>query len=115
MYLKKNFPYLVAGYIAMVGVFLGISALIEGTFLDPAPPGRYFLLALSLIFLAAGIYSVYLFNHGKLKKSGKSISEVRQEAVEKMKDPAMLAQIALEEENPEIRETAERRLGELNN
>ena len=40
---------------------------------------------------------------------------MRQEAVEKMKDPAMLAQIALEEKNPEIRETAEARLAELNN
>jgi len=114
MYLKKHFPLVVAVYITAGGMFFCISALIEGALLNPEPPGRHFLLVVSIIFIAVGIYSIYLFNRGKLKKAGKSIAEVRQEAVEKMKDPSMLAQIALEDQNPEIRKTAEKRLDEIN-
>jgi hypothetical protein len=114
MYLKKNFLYIVAGYVTAVGVFFGASVLVEGALLDPAPPGRHFLLVLSVIFVGIGIFSIYLFNKGKLKKSGKSITDVRQIAVKKMKDPAMLAQIALEDQSMEVRKTAEERLKELN-
>jgi hypothetical protein len=115
MYLKKDFPYLVAVYVIAVGVFFCVSALIEGALLNPEPPGRYYLLVLSVIFVGIGTFSIYLFNRGKLKKSGKSVTEVRQEAVEKMKDPAMLAQIALEDQSLEVRKTAEERLSDLNN
>jgi hypothetical protein len=113
MNLKKNLPYVVAGYVVAVGVFFGLSALMEGEFLDPEPPGKHYLLVVSIVFMCSGIYAIYLINRGKLKKSGKSITEVRQHAVGKMKDPRMLAQIALEDEDPEIRKTAEIRLQEL--
>jgi hypothetical protein len=115
MYLKKSFPYLVAGYVLVVGLFFGVSAFIEGAFLDPEPPGGHFLTVLSIIFIGAGIYFIFLLNRGKLKKSGKTITEVRQEAIEKLKDQALLAQIALEDQNRKIRKTAEKRLEELNN
>lgn len=115
MYLKKNFPYLVAGYVIAVGLFFSVSALIKGIFLDPEPPGSHFLTVLSIIFIGAGIYSIYLLSHGKLEESGKSITEVRQESIEKLKDTALLAKIVLEDRNPEIRKTAEERLEELNN
>jgi hypothetical protein len=114
MYLRKNFPYIVGGYVIAVGIFFCLSTLIEGVLLDPKTPGRHYLLVLSAIFVGIGTLSIYLFNRGKLKRSGKSIIEVRQEAVEKMKDPTMLAQIALEEKNLEVRKTAEERLKELN-
>lgn len=96
-------------------MFFCISALIEGVFLNPEPPGRHFVIFLSIIFIGAGIFSIYLLSRGKLEPSGKSITEVRQEAIEKLKDPAMLAQVALEDQNPEIRKTAKQRLAELNN
>jgi len=115
MYLKKNFSYVVAGFVFAVGLFFGVTSLVEGAFLDPEPPGSHFLIGISFIFVCAGIYSLYLLNRGKLKKAGKSITEVRQESIEKLKDPGLLAQIALEDENPEIRKTAEQRLEELNN
>ena len=115
MYLKRNCPYIVAGYVTAVGLFFSYSAFIEGAFLDPEPPGSHFLAVLSIIFIGAGIYFIYLLNRGKLKKSGKTITEVRQEAIEKLKDQALLAQIALEDKNREIRKTAEKRLDELNN
>jgi hypothetical protein len=115
MHLKENFPYVVAGYVIAVGVFFCVSALIEGALLDPAPPGSHFLIVFSIIFIGAGIYSIYLLNQGKLEESGKSITEVCQEAIEKLKDPALLAQIVLEDQNPKIRKTAEERLEKLNN
>lgn len=114
MNLKQNFPYVVAGYIFATGVFFGMSALIEGALLDPEPPGRYVVLAVSIIFMGAGIYSIYLVKRGKLRKAGKSVTEVRREAIGKMKDPTMLAQIALEDQNPVIQKTAEKRLKDLN-
>lgn len=113
MFLKKSFPGIVAGYIVAVGVFFCISALIEGALIDFELPGRYLIYAVSVMFITAGIYSLYLFSRGKLKKTGKSITEVRQEAVEKMTDPAMLARIALEENDAIISDTAKKRLNEL--
>lgn len=54
-------------------------------------------------------------NRGKLKKSGKSVTEVCQEDVEKMQDPTMLAQIALADQSLEVRKTAEEGLKEVDN
>jgi hypothetical protein len=113
MYLKKIFPYVVAGYIITVGVFFCISTLIEGVLLDPELPGSHFLLVFSIISIGAGTYSIYLISRGRLEESGKSIAEVRQESTEKLKDPALLAQIAAEDQNPEVRKTAEERLEDL--
>jgi hypothetical protein len=75
MYLKRNFPYLVAGYVIAVGVFFCVSVLIEGVLLNPEIPGRHFLLVLSVIFVGLGSFAIYLFKRGKLKKAGKSITE----------------------------------------
>ncbi|MGD8765509.1 MAG: hypothetical protein PVG87_24595, partial [Desulfobacteraceae bacterium] len=77
--------------------------------------GSHFLVVISIIFIGAGIYFIYLLNQGKLEGSGKSITEVRQKSIEKMKDTALLARIALEDQNPDIRKTAEERLEELTN
>jgi hypothetical protein len=115
MYLKKNFPYLVGVFVVAVGVFFCLSTLFRGAFLNPEPPGSRFLIAVSIIFIGAGIYLSYLFKKGKLKKAGNSITEVRREAVETLKDPAMLAQIALDDNDPEIRKTAGKRLEEITN
>ena len=115
MYLKKNFPYIVAGFVIAVGVFFCVSALIEGALLDPEPPGSHFLIAFSIMFIGAGFYSIYLLNQGKLEESGKSTADVRQESIKKIKDQNLLAQITLEDQDPEIRKTAEERLEELNN
>ena len=115
MHLKKNFPYAVACYVIAVGVFFCVSSLIKGALVDPKPPGSHFLIAISIIFIGAGIYFIYLLNQGKLERSGKSITEVRQESIEKMKDTELLARIALEDQNQDIRKTAEERLEELTN
>ena len=47
MNLKKIIPYAIAGYVILVGVFFGISTLFNGVFVDPEPPGSYFLRIIS--------------------------------------------------------------------
>ncbi|MEE4264453.1 MAG: hypothetical protein V2I56_17350 [Desulfobacteraceae bacterium] len=113
MNLNKNLPYIIAGFVIAVGVFFCVSALLNGVLVDPEPPGGHFLIGISIIFIGAGIYFLYLLSQGKLKESGKPIVEVRKEAIEKMKDTALLAQIASEDEVSEIRKTAKKRLYEL--
>jgi hypothetical protein len=49
----------------------------------------------------------------KVHKYSIFLTKIHIFTVEKMKDPTMLAQIALEDENSEIRKTAEIRLQEL--
>ena len=115
MRLNKHIPYAIAGFVFAVGVFFCISAFMDGVFVDTEPPGSHFLIGVSSVFIGAGVYSLYLLRRGKLKESGGSIVEVRQRAVKKMKDPVLLARIASGDEALEIRETAQRRLEELNN
>jgi hypothetical protein len=115
MYLKKRFPYLVAGYLIAVGSIFCSFSLIEGIFLDPEPPGSYFLIVISIIFICTGLYYIYLLSQGKLEESGKSIVEVRRESIKKLDDHALLTKMALKDQNPNIRKTAKKRLKELNN
>lgn len=99
----------------MVGVLFSISALIDGLLVDVKPYRSHYVIEISIIFIGAGIYYLYILSQGKLKESGKSIVEVRREAVEKMKDPVLLAQIASGDEPPEIRKTAQERLKTIQN
>jgi hypothetical protein len=50
---------------------------------------------------------------GKLKKKGASLTDVRQEAIEKLKDPELLSRIAIKDSDSELREKAMERLKEL--
>lgn len=113
MNIQKAFPYLVAGYSVVVGLFFIILLLIDMPFLNVEAPGSYILSIVSLIFIVVGSCYIYLLNKGKLKRTGKFIAEVRQEAIEKMKDPAMLSKIALEDSNPKCRKAAQERLEDL--
>ena len=113
MNIQKAFPYLVAGYTVVVGLFFLITPLIDTPFLNAEPPGSYILSVVSIIFIVVGSFYIYLLHKGKLAKAGKSIAEVRQEAIEKMKDPVLLSKIALEDSNPENRKAAQERLEDL--
>jgi multisubunit Na+/H+ antiporter MnhC subunit len=115
MNLKKNIPYTIASFLIAVGVLFCVSVLIDGVLIDAEPPGSHFLIGISILFMSAGIYYLYLLSRGKLEGSGKSIVEVRQEAIEKMDDPVLLARIASGDEPLEIRKTAQKRLEEINN
>lgn len=113
MNLNRDFPYLVASYLIVVGLFFIVSDILDATFLSAEPPGEYYLYGVSVIFIVAGAAAVYLKNQGRLKKSGKTLKEVRLEAIEKLDDAALLANIALDQEDEEIQNAAEERLKEL--
>jgi hypothetical protein len=115
MNLNRDFPYLVACYLIAVGLFFILSDVLSVTYLSAAPPGKYYLYGLSIIFIVAGTGSVYLKYQGKLRRAGKCLKEVRLEAIENLNDSALLANIALEEEDDEIQSAAEQRLKELIN
>jgi hypothetical protein len=111
--LKKKFPHFVTIFIIVVGLFFISSSLIEGALLDPQPPRSYFLIFLSGIFIGVGIFSLILLKRGKLKRSGKSYTDVRQASIEKLNDTSLLSQIALKDPNVKIRKAAKIRLEEL--
>jgi len=114
MNLTRDFPYVVACYLIAVGSFFMISDFLDAAYLSAEPPGKYFLHGLSVIFIAVGAAAVYLKYRGKLKKSGKTLKEVRLEAVGNLNDTALLANIALAPEDDEIQKAAEARLKDLN-
>jgi hypothetical protein len=110
MNLKKEFPYVVAIYLIAVGLFFILSDTLGASYFSAEPPGKYYLFAISFVFIAAGVVACYLKYQGRMKIAGKSVREVRLEAIENFKDKALLANIALEENDPEIQKAAEERL-----
>ena len=114
MNLNRDFPYLVASYLIAVGLFFIVSDILNASYLSAEAPGKYFLYCLSAFFIAAGTVAVYLKYHGRLKKAGKTIKEVRLEAIEKIDDPTLLANIVLKQEDEELQSAAEERLKGLN-
>ena len=114
MNLNRDFPYLVACYLIAVGLFFIFSDILGATYLSAGPPGKYYLYALAILFIAAGTGAVCLKYQGKLKKSGKTIKEVRLQAIENLNDAALLANIALEQDDEQIQNAAQERLKDLN-
>lgn len=116
MNLYRDFPYLVAGYLIAVGLFFILSDILGAAYLSAASPEKYYLYGVSVIFIVCGALSFYLKYQGKLKKSGKSVKEVRLDAIANLNDAGLLANIALEEnDDDEIQSAAEERLKELSN
>jgi hypothetical protein len=93
MNLNTNFPYVVAYYSVAGGLFFIFSDILGANYLSAKPPGKYLLYGFSIFSIAAGIGAVYLMYRGKLRKSGKSVKEIRLEAIENFKDAELLANI----------------------
>jgi hypothetical protein len=113
MWLNKNFALIVAAFILAVGVLFLSSAMFELSFLKPAADGKVTFTGIAAVFIAAGAFFIIMHRRGNLKIQGKAIKEVRKEAVAKLDSEELLANIALEDPVPEIRETAKQRLKEL--
>jgi predicted CopG family antitoxin len=113
MHLERIFAHIVAGYLMLVGLFFGLAAVFKIPSINVQPAGKFYVLGISIVFIVLGIGSFFLLRQGKLKKEGASISEVRQEAVEKLKDPELLARIAIKDPDAELRESAQERLKEI--
>lgn len=111
---KKTFlPLVTAAFLAAVGLlFLG------AVFIDLPPlavksPESYVLAGSALFLVLFGCVYGYLLATGKLSSERRTVSEVRQEAVEKIQDPSLLARMATEDPDKEVRETAHDRLQEI--
>ncbi len=111
---RNPYPFLIACGIALVGAFFLLCALVETPILRAEPPGRYYLAGVAVAFTLAGLYFMLMARRGDLKKRGKSIVKIRVEAAERLKDPVLLEKMSRdEEEAPEVREQAMKRLAEL--
>lgn len=111
--MERTLSHLIAGYLIAVGLLFGFSSVFGSLFIEVQPEGKFYVFGISVVFVLAGIASLFLLRKGMLKKQGSSISQVRQEAVEKMKDPELLSRIALEESEEELKEAAKERLKEV--
>ena len=113
MHFERIVSHLIAGFLIAVGLLFGIASTSRMPYINVHPSGRLPVLGISAVFVAAGICALYLLRKGRLKKEGVSIAAVRQEAIEKMKDPGLLSRIATRESNPDLRAAAQDRLKKL--
>ena len=110
---QEWYDQFLAGAIAAVGALFLSASIFDYSFLTTQPPGAYFLSALSICFIFAGLYFLIKSYRGLLKPSGKTITDVRIQAVEKMQSKDLLNQIAREDPESVVREKAIERLEEL--
>ena len=111
--LRLYFPLVVAAYVAITGIFFLIAPVLSTQVVSIQGSGKTVTMTTGTALAIAGGIFIYLFFAGKLKKNGKSIVEIRMEAIEKYDSPAMLAEIARNEPVKEIRQAAKRRLDKI--
>jgi hypothetical protein len=113
MHFDRMLAHIIAGYLLAVGLFFGLASIFQMPYLQIEPAGKFYVLGISAVFAASGVGSFFLLRKGKLKKKGASLTEVRQEAIEKLKDPELLSRIAIKDDDSELREKAKERLKDL--
>jgi len=111
---KKTFlPLVTSAFLVAVGLlFLG------AVFIDLPPlavksPESYVLAGTALFLVLFGCVYGYLLATGKLSSQRRTITDVRQEAVEKIQDQSLLLRIATQDPDREVREAAHERLQEI--
>ena len=111
---KKTFlPMATAAFIVAAGLlFLG-AVLIDLPPLEVKSPENYVLAGVAVFFVLFGCVYGYLLTTDKLAGKGRTITEVRQEPVEKIRDQSLLARVATEDPDEEVREVAQERLKEI--
>lgn len=115
MKLLKNFPFWVSLYILVVGLVFSILTVVQTSLINFEEPKKYFLTGISFIFLLLGVGYGYLALKGKLEPKGLPVSEVRKQALEKIQSESYLARAASDDPDPEVRQTALKRLEEIRN
>jgi hypothetical protein len=106
-------PQFIAIGVAATGALFLCACFINLPFLTAEPPGAYVLMGLSIVLLVAGCYFFWRARQGKLEPQGKTVAEVRIQAIEKMHSTELLSRIALEDDNEMVRKKAARRLEEI--
>lgn len=113
MNLKKIFPLLIACYVVTVGLFLFGATIFDISFIGLASTKPQIIIIISFLLIVSGCYYGYRALKGKLKPEGKSVTEIRKQAIEKIKTESYLAKIAKEDSDSEVRNKAIERLQEL--
>jgi hypothetical protein len=111
---KKTFlPIVTAAFIVGAGLLFLSAALFDLPPLEVKSPENYVLAGGAVFFILLGCVYGYLLATDKLAGKRRTITEVRQEAVEKIKDESLLARVATEDPDKEVREAAQERLQEI--
>jgi hypothetical protein len=105
--------FISTAFVSGVGLLFLAAVFFDLPQLQVKSPGSYMLSAVSLFFVLFGLTYGFLLATGRLERQGRTIAEVRQEAVEKMRDQSLLAKTAKDDPNPLVREAAQKRLQEL--
>jgi hypothetical protein len=110
MHRQDRDAQVIAAAIIATGTLFLSAGLFEFSFLTVLPPGAYFLTGLSIVFILGGGYFFIKAWRGHLEPQGKTITEVRIQAIEKMDSAELLSQIASEDPDNEVRAKALERL-----
>ncbi len=105
--------FVLTAFVTAVGLLFLTAVFFDVPRLEVKSPGSYILSAVSLFFVLFGLTYGYLLKTGRLERRGRSSAEVRQEAIEKMRDQSLLARLARNDPNPSVREAARERLQAL--
>lgn len=110
---KTLLPIATAAFIVAVGLLFLSAALLDLPALRIKSPENYALAGVAVFFLLFGCVYGYLLATDKLAGKRRTITEVCQEAVEKIRDQSLLARLATEDPDMEVREAAQERLQEV--
>lgn len=114
MNLKSAFPVMVMGFVLLTGAFFLVAGLGGIPFLSVDAARTPAVAILAGVFMAASILFYLAWQQGRLRKQGKTLLEVRLQAVEKAKEPSTLVKIAEDpDEHPDVRKRAGERLKDL--
>ena len=114
MNLKTAFPLMVMGYLLLTGVFFLVAGLFGWPFLAVDASRASAVNVLSGVFILLSFSFYIAWQRGNLNKRGKTLLQVRLEAVEKAKERSTLLKIAEDEdENPDVRRRAAERLAQF--
>jgi membrane protein implicated in regulation of membrane protease activity len=111
MNLKAAFPVIVMGYLLATGVFFLAVSLFDAPFLEVDQSRELALGVIAVVLISLSLLFYLAWRRGQLRKRGKTLLEVRLEAVEKAKERSTVLKIADDpEEDPLVRERARERL-----
>lgn len=111
MNLKAAFPVMVMGYLLATGLLFLAASFFEVPFLYVDPSRGPAVGGIALVLILFSLLFFLAWRRGRLRKQGKTLLEVRLEAVEKAKERSTVLKIAEDpEENPLVRERARERL-----
>ncbi len=114
MNLRQVFPVMVMGYVTVTGALFLVAGLIGIPFLSVDPSRMPAVIILAGVLIALSVCFFFAWRRGRLKKQGKTVLEVRLQAVEKAKERSTLVKIAEDpDEHPDVRRRAGERLKDL--